>query len=505
MQPVIDTSLAKFRKLVLNRADKAGLSADDQVPLGELITRLQAKGVELESDRTVAKSFLAIQNSLPAVTALLAQGVSPFWSSSAKLDDQSESRPILGYHPAAVSGMHSRSLVHQQGVLHNAKLAGTNEEMIASNLLRLMLGGVLASYHFASGHIDDHWVSLLQRPAVQFGIATELSQSVNGDYLLQDAENLLRVGVMFAQIKADIVVEALQDHPLWLCADNDARDNALHPLVAAGFDFSDTDTISHFHTTVATFMGIEPLHESIDRSLCRACMSPMSSEGSEITKVFLHGRLKNLVSEGRVDQALHWLPIAAGLARNKGDHIDPALHDFWLHLAARPNGLSSTPKYLRSLKDPAFLRETLTSIDQQSWVTMLTAAWSAELTRDEKLDLLVGLKAEAMAEYPVIRHAVLEVIASEIRNESGALAFLQQEDIQKFWKGYRDGAMLIAASVGVLLEPDYTTASGIAWFDLLKHPDQQQALVAKLPRDPDLLAKLDDTGLESALASDLGL
>ncbi|WP_410950826.1 hypothetical protein [Pseudomonas sp. S1(2024)] len=508
MKAADNDPLVPLKNLLHSRAEKAALALEPDDGIGPIMCKLVEAGIKLDADKPVANAWAKILGSVPAIHALLREGASPYWASAAKVESRFGEPLILGHHPGIASSASARSMVLALGMLQSTSTLATNEHMVASNLLRMMLLGVITPYHVATDQISPRWKQLLCQPAVQLTIADELTRQPGGQALLDKPENVLKMGVMFQQLGAQTVVEALQDHPLAqaLFTPNVIRDGAVTNLVILSLDLPDADKVAQVHEAVARFLGIEALDEIFDQAFAHACQTPMTNEGTGVARRVLSLRLANLSQLGVGSQAQPWLAQAAAFPLDSADpesqfHLQP----FWLELARYPELMQGPTRFLQRLTDSSFLKGTLDTMGENAWAQIFSAAWGTDAAQSSHLEVLTRLNAQELASYPVLRKAMLGVIEREIVRPEASLAFLQKDDLDKIWDGYRNAAVKICSMVGLYLAPDYCTEAAAAWFDLLKHAICQQAMIAKLPRDPVLLAKLDDAGLESALSGDLGL
>lgn len=500
------SSPGDLRNLLQSRAHKVGIELDDDAPLGHAFNQLEAHGVRLDADKTIAKLLVKLQASLPATHELLEQNISPFWSSCARVESGSHAPLLMGYHPGLSSGPHARALVSQQRILQAQTQGAANDQMVVSNFLRLMLQGTLTPFHLSTGLINPHWTALLARQESQFAIAEELLRGAGGQALLNTPENLLKLGVMFSQIGAEQVVEALQDHPLTQDLLNrvEARDAAVSALVAISIDIPTDDGMLLVHEHTSNFLGISKLDESFDKAFGNISKTPLTNETQHLLKAILHRRLIALTVSGVEANAAHWVSQASTLPLSE-QLPDAAANAFWKTLAAHPKSIEGHSKFLARTADSGFLKASIESMGASPWATLMKTLWKSVDDESARLEALGKIDAPLIAQYAPVRKLMLSLVADEIQRPEGSLHFIGRDDISTIWKGYRDGAAGIANSVGLWLAPDYTSEACLSWLALLKHPEYQQAMLLKLPRDPQILAKVDDTLLESALSGDLGL
>jgi hypothetical protein len=313
---------------------------------------------------------------------------------------------------------------------------------------------------------------------------------------------------MFQQLGAHNVVEALQDHPMAqvLLTPGAARDDAVTTLAILSLDVPDAAKVVGLQAAVARFLGIGWLDEVFDQAFGRACQSPMANEGLDIARRVLNLRLDYLAEDDRIAQVQPWLAQAAAFPLDAADSDARAqMKPFWRELARHPDRMQGPTKFLARLADSDFLKCTLETMGESAWALIFSAAWAEPGAKSSRLEVLASLDVRQLTPYPELRQVMLDIIEEEIRQPEGVLAFLQRDNLDKIWDGYRNAAVKLCGMVGMYLTPSYCTDTAAAWFDLIKHDICQQALIAQLPRDPVLLAKLDDAGLESALSGDLGL
>lgn len=508
MKPVDNDPLVPLKNLLHSRAEKAAIALEAGDSIGAIMCRLVGAGVKLDADKPVANAWAKILASVPATKALLLEGGSPYWASTAKIESRLGEPLILGHHPGIASCATARTIVQALGILKSTSLGAANEQMAASNLLRMMLLGVITPFHLALKFVDAQWKQLLCQPAIQFAIADELTRGPGGLALLDCPENTLKMGVMFQQLGAHNVVEALQDHPMAqaLLTPGAAREDAVTSLAILSFDVPDAAKVVGLHDQVARFLGIDRLDEVFDQAFGRACQSPMANDGLDMARRVLNLRLDYLAEASRIAQAQPWLAQAAAFPLDAADLDARAqMMPFWRELARYPDRMQGPTKFLARLTDSGFLKGTLETMGESAWAQVFSTAWAETCAKSTRLEVLTSLDAPQLTPYPGLRQVMLDIIEQEIRQPEGKLAFLRADDIENIWYGYRNAAVKICGMVGIYLAPSYCTDTAVAWFDLIKHDICQQALIAQLPRDPVLLAKLDDAGLESALSGDLGL
>ena len=508
MKSADNDPLVPLKNLLHSRAEKAGLTLEADDGIGPMMSKLVEAGVKLDADKPVANAWAKILGSVPAIHALLKEGASPYWASAARVESRLGEPLILGHHAGIVSSANARPMVLALGMLQSTSTLATNEIMAASNLLRMMLLGVITPYHVATDHLGPRWKQLLCKPALQVAIAYELTRQLGAKVLLNNPENVLKMGVMFQQLGALTVVEALQDHPLAqaLLTPGATRDDAVTSLAILSLDVPDAAKVVRLHDEVARFLGIDWLDEVFDQSFGRACQNPMANEGLDMARRVLNLRLDYLAEAGRIAQAQPWLAQAAAFPLDAADSDARAqMKPFWRELARHPDRMQGPTKFLARLADSGFLKGTLETMGESGWAQVFSTAWADTGAKSTRLELLTSLDVPQLTPYPGLRQVMLDIIEQEIRQPEGALAFLQADDIENIWYGYRNAAVKLCGMVGMYLAPSYCTDTAVVWFDLIKHDICQQALIAQLPRDPVLLAKLDDAGLESALSGDLGL
>jgi hypothetical protein len=492
------------------RAKKYGLTLDGTEELGRVINRLDDLGANLSADNTVAKALFEAHNQLEDLLAFAKEGISPYWSSSAKIVDPFGSPKIMGFHCSAMStGQAMGFLLHQNDspLAHNDYVETLDPLMVASNLLRMMFAGSATFYHFDQGHIPPRTACILKRPEVQVAIAEEVRNLDANSLVLSSRLHLLNTAFVFWNYRLTPVVDAFREHPLVdrLTQDGPERLATLQMFLTIVADSPHIERMEKATTFLGDFLGLDALDPMIDQAFGKIVSSPLTNETQSNLHAILTQRAMDLQAVSLEHQGQAWLPGTVDFLIEENYATNPH-SPLWDMVAQRPQWMQSSNNFLPAIaasKD--YFQGTLTILGTQKWFEVFNHAYCYQIDTGNKdrssvfakLDKTV-LASSRLGEY------FLPLLETEIASANGALHFVHKPPSET-WQGNVKYGIELAKVIGCLCLPTHTPAQAMRWVKLLQHWEYQEPFLSVLPTENAILEHLGDTGRESLLMKDLGL
>lgn len=503
-------TLASIRTVLSNRANKYALALDDTEKLGTVIKRLNEQGANLSADRTVAKALFEAHSRLEDLLAFAKEGISPYWSSSAKIDDPFGAPKIMGFHCSAMStGQAMGFLLHQNDspLAHNDYVETLDPLMVASNLLRMMFASSLTHYHFDQGHIPPHTAFILKRPEVQAAIAEEVRNLNAESVVLSSRLNLLNTAFVFWAYKLIPVVDAFREHPLVeaLTQDSPERLPVLQMFLNIAADSPHIERMEKATDFLGDFLGLDALDPAIDRAFGKIVSTPLTTETQSNLHAILTQRTMDLKTASLEHQAQEWLPRTVDFLI--GENYAKIPHSLlWDMVAQRPQWMHGPNNFLPAIgasKD--YFQGTLGILGAEKWFEVFSQAYSYQLGLKNKDRTSVFAKLDkTVLGSSGLGAFFLPLIESEITTTEGALHFVHKPP-PEIWQGNVKYGIELAKVIGQLCLPTHTAEQAMHWVKLLQHWEYQEPMLSVLPTEAAILEHLGDTGRESLLMKDLGM
>lgn len=503
-------TLASLRAVLLNRAKKYALPLNDTEAMGLIIKRLDEQGANLSADKTVGKALFEAHNRLEDLLSFAKEGISPYWSSSAKIDDPFGAPKIMGFHCSAMStGQAMGFLLHQKDspLAHNDYVETLDPLMVASNLLRMMFSGSLTHYHFDQGHIPPRTAFILKKPEVQAAIAEEV-RALNVDSpVLSSRLNLLNTAFVFWVYKLTPVVDAFREHPLVevLIQDSPERLPVLQMFLNIAADSPHIERMEKAADFLGDFLGLDALDPVIDRAFGKIVCTPLTTETQSNLHAILTQRAMDLKAASLEHQAQDWLPGTVDFLIEENYASNPH-SPLWDMVTQRPQWMQSPNNFLPAIAaSKEYFQGTLAILGTQKWFEVFNHAYCYQLDQGNKDRASVFAKLDkAVLRSSSLGAYFLPLLETEIASANGALHFVHKPP-SEVWQGNVKYGIELAKVIGYLCLPTHTAEQAMHWVKLLQHWEYQEPLLSVLPTEAAILEQLGDTGRESLLMKDLGI
>lgn len=508
--PAAVPTLASLREVLSNRANKYALTLDGTEQLGTVIKRLDDQGANLSADKTVAKALFEAHSRLEDLLAFAKEGISPYWSSSAKIEDPFGAPKIMGFHCSAMStGQAMGFLLHQNDspLAHNDYVETLDPLMVASNLLRMMFAGSVTHYHFDQGHIPPRTAFILKRPEVQAAIAEEVRNLNAESVVLSSRLNLLNTAFVFWVYNLAPVVDAFREHPFVeaLTQDSPERLSVLQMFLNIAADSPQIERMEKATDFLGDFLGLDAFDPVIDESFGKIVSTPLTTETQSNLHAILTQRSMDLQTASLEHQAQAWLPRTVDFLIEENYATNP--HSLlWDMVAQHPHWMHGSNNFLPAIgASKEYFQGTLGLLGKEKWFEVFNQAYAYQigLKNKDRTSVFAKLDKTVLANSG-LGALFLPLIESEITEVEGALHFVHTPP-PEIWQGNVKYAAELAKVIGQLCLPTHTAEQAMQWVNLLQHWEYQEPFLAVLPTESVILEQLGDSGRESLLMKDLGM
>jgi hypothetical protein len=364
---------------------------------------------------------------------------------------------------------------------------GTDEEMVASGLLRGLSTGLIQSHSIGS-EIPEVLFDAFKNPAVEAQLV-ELLRSMpiqigleRVESIYERREHVLMTAYVFDRLGLTALRQAVLDSPAFR---DGVRPTAIlvEHLLWATLCEDKHQSMRHAHQFLHNCLGVDPTDEVIDEALKR----PFDLCGNTTNREFVYERatrrMEFLIENGRLPQARFWLKDAL-------PHMD--------RFPVIPNELKSDLLEACQIGQPGSIFEGLSKTKPEALKFLIPTlgpdafiegfrqacdrSISNALVRDgdfsfKPVDLL-GINVKTLHEQGVLHEtldAIMEVYPMLWAGTAQIIHFRKQKwgDERRFED--------VTRWVGEALTEAPSTERAVAWFKLFEYPFAQEAFVAAIP------------------------
>jgi hypothetical protein len=502
-----------FHELVHEFGDANTYQYLHKVPLADLFSKSGLLD-EPQTSIPLAKMIHALDGSPTYTQEWIRGGGSPLMASQRK-STVLRAVPILGYR---CSMIHSVSHNEFPDVTPAQWLLGVNPAMAASSLLRGFADGQLRVWHFRKGTVPKDLMEAFRDPTVEYDMADLLAKQASTDWKTGTVfKNPHWFGeALYAFVHFDLtgMVDAM-------CRSQAFRQLKEHPLgVMEAFLWNELQEVEPKLSRLVEFfgkhLGVGEHDVHLDRALAKMFKDKDKPVKAALS-TFLKDRFSALRQAGCIGSSAPWLmhvlPTVVGelqLTPDERSKMSSALAEDAtagrrLMSSLHAEGGKAIPFLtdLMSIKGlTALMKDACFTSYQEDLEEHRHQLYYAGVADPLLLKMDIGTLKGAGAlhaildgfyeAYPKVWGKTLAKLEKARDYDSSDLAVIAQVTELATWAG-----QALAA------EPCSQRAS--RWFDRLKSPEAQDALLRQLPPDKQLFQRLDSDMLARKFSSDLGL
>jgi hypothetical protein len=486
----------------------------DDVPLENLFTKSGLLD-EPETSVRLAKMIHAMSDHRSKAKAWVEAGGSPLMATQRKSTVMEKLTPILGYRHSMI---HAVGLDDFPAMTPEQWRVGVNPAMAAASLLRGFADGQLRVWHFRKGNVPNVLMEAFRDPLVEDHMIALLKKQPPVDYI---TGGVFRNPYWFREALYAFVHFGLTDMVDAVCRSPafKAQKESAMTVMKSFLNNALQDVEPNLERLVEFFgirLGVAEHDVQLDRALA-SMFKDKDRPGQAALNAFLLGRFSALRQAGCIASAAPWLiyvlPTLMGDLQLTGDEQSQLSKALSADATAgrRLMGLlhgdaTQTIPFLADLmghkgltglmKDACF---TSYQEDLEEHRHQLYYAGVADpLLLKMDIGTLKGAGAlhailDGLYEaYSKVWGKTMSKLEKAMDFDSSDLAVIAQVNELATWAGK-----------ALAVEPCSQRAS--RWFDRLKVPAAQDALLRELPADKQLFQRLDTDMLARKFSSDLGL
>jgi hypothetical protein len=425
--------------------------------------------------------------------------------------------PILGYR---CSMIHSVGHTDFPDVTPKQWRLGVNPAMTASSLLRGFANGQLRVWHFREGTVPNDLMEAFRDPTVVNGMVDLLAKQASADWktgtVFKNPHWFREALYAFVHFGLTDMVDAVCRSPAFQAQ----RESAM--TLMKDFIFNEMQDVEPNLQRLVEFFGTHLGVSEHDVHLDRALASMFKDKdrelpGKERLRAFLHERFTDLRQAGCIASAAPWLiyvlPTLMGDLQLTGDEQLQLSKALAADATAgrRLMGLlhgdaTQTIPFLADLMGPkgltGLMKDACLTSYQEDLEEHRHQIYYAGVADPLLLKMDIGTLKGAGA-----LHAILDGLYEAYPKVLGK-TMSKLEKARDFDSS--DMAVIaqvteLATLAGKALAAEPCSQRASRWFDRLKNPEAQDALLRELPADKQLFQRLDTDMLARKFSSDLGL
>lgn len=419
--------------------------------------------------------------------------------------------PIFGYFECFMDGDRARGFINTDQIKSLSLeqwRRGTDDEMVASSLLRGLSKGLIECYHLGTS-IPEALFDAFKTPAVESS-AVELLRGatfpLGEKSLYASAECALMTAAVFNRLGLTELRQAVVESPVFTEHVQPTFFMAGH-LLMASLRESKNSSIAHALQFLHEHLGIKPTDSVIDHALKQPFDLFYNAPNREFVYERATRRLEYLIEEGGLSQAKHWLKDALPYMDRFPVIPEDQKAEFLAACSIGENG--SVMEDLR-VKNSQALPFLIRTMGAESFVGAFgefcerVVSLAANPVAGQSLYStdLIGLDVQALKEQCVL-HDTLDCIMGVYpqlwaKDASELLGGKQNFFIEQKFKR-------LTAWIGEALTSEPCNERAVAWFKLLEHPFAQEMYVASMPPNQAVFRLMSFKQRATQFGQDLGL
>jgi hypothetical protein len=418
------------------------------------------------------------------------------------------SPPILGYLECLMDGERGNGFLHTikgNGLPLELWRRGTDDEMVASSLLRGLSTGLIKSYRLGK-IIPEALFDAFKNPTVEAQLIDLLGGMTfkAGETIYENAECALMTAYVFDRLGLTRLRQAVLESPAFI--DNVRADPGfVGHILSAVFQESQHSTLAHARQFLQSSLGVKPTDSVIDHAL----QQPF--DGSPPNYEFVYEaatrRMEFLIEVGALSQVKYWLKAALPRMERFPEIPQPQMADFLAACKIGQNGSvmedlavknhQGLPFLIRIMGAEAFV-EAFRKTCERAASLAATPVDGQELYRGR----LIGLNVQTLKDHRVL-HDTLDCIMDVYPQLwAGAAKAIQNGKpssvVERQFKN-------LTQWVGEALTAAPCNERAVAWFKMIETPSAQEIYVASMPPNQAVFRLMSFKQRATQFGQDLGL
>ena len=389
---------------------------------------------------------------------------------------------------------------------------GTDDEMVASSLLRGLCTGVINSFNLDNG-IPVALFDAFKNPVIEAQVIELLKASTptpEGRCIFENAEYALMTAYVFDRLGLHTLRQAVLESPAYT-----ELEQPVHKLVEymmwATLSESNHSCMTKLQQFLLHALDIEPGDQVIDHALKLRFDLSHTAANREFVFESATRRMEYLIETGALSQVKIWLKEALPYmdrfpvipAEQKGDFIaackigDPQSVMEVLAIYGDPSECQSLDFMIRVLGDEGFVEAFRKTCER-------AVSSEAHWIEGEAFNLnaLVGLNVMQLKKHGLL-HEVLDCVMAVYEPLWAAKGTAIQNGVKNFAVELQ--FRRITKWVGEVLTAAPCNERAVAWFNRLEQPFAQEQFVAEIPASQAVFRQMNFKQRAVQFSRDLGL